>query len=192
MKNFILGILFTLVVLVGGGAYFAMRGYIDTRADSEPSPLESKFAMSAMDASADRNAPETKNPVAPTDDNLVAGAKLYAASCAGCHGYPAEVPAPAPLAFYPPAPQFFKDAPDMPDHENFYVIQHGVRWTGMPAWRAALTDQQIWQVVAFLSSIDKLPPAARKELVPAFAAVPVAGGSSAPAAAPAPAEKPRK
>ena len=166
MKNFIVGILFTLVVLIAGGAYYAYRGYVDLRADVQPSAVEQKVAMSAMDASTDRHAPDQKNPVPSTEENLVAGAKLYYNHCAGCHGAPSSPETQFGKSFNPPVPQFFKDAPDMPDNENFYVIQHGVRWTGMPAWNKTLSDEQIWQLVTFMSTIGKLPPAALKELEP--------------------------
>jgi mono/diheme cytochrome c family protein len=184
MKNFLLGIIFTLIALIALGGYYAYRGYLDMRADQEPSPLESKIAMSAMDASADRHAPDIKNPVPATEDNLAAGAKIFMNHCAGCHGLPSNADTQLGRSFYPPAPQFFKDAPDMPDNENFYVIQHGVRWTGMPAWSNTLSDQEIWQVTGFLSAIGKLPPAAQKELVPA-----PLPDTTTPAAAPA---SPRK
>ena len=46
----------------------------------------------------------------------------------------------------------------MPENQNFYIIQHGVRFSGMPGWKQVLSDQQIWQVTTFLSHMDKLPP----------------------------------
>jgi mono/diheme cytochrome c family protein len=166
MKNFIVGILFTLFVLAVAVAYYVMRGYLDTRADQPPSAIESKIAMSAMDASADRHAPDQKNPVPATEENLVAGAKLYLDSCAGCHGLPSNPDSQFGRSFYPPVPAFFKDVPDMTESQNFYTIRHGVRWTGMPAWNKTLSDQQIWELVTFLSNIEKLPPAASKVLGP--------------------------
>ena len=51
----------------------------------------------------------------------------------------------------------------MPENENYYIIQHGVRWTGMPAWKATLTDVQIWQLVTLLSHFDKLTPEIKQE-----------------------------
>jgi len=50
------------------------------------------------------------------------------------------------------------DAPDMPENQNFYIIDHDVRLSGMPAWRKLLNEQQIWQVTTFLSHVEKLPP----------------------------------
>ena len=45
---------------------------------------------------------------------------------------------------------------------KLYITQHGIRWTGMPAWNKTLSEQQIWTVVTFLSRVEKLPPAATK------------------------------
>ena len=46
----------------------------------------------------------------------------------------------------------------MPENQNFYIIQHGIRLSGMPAWKPVLNEQQMWQVTTFLSHMDKLPP----------------------------------
>jgi len=54
----------------------------------------------------------------------------------------------------------------MADNQTFYIVQHGIRWTGMPSWNKTLTENQTWQIVAFLGHIGKLPPAAQKELEP--------------------------
>lgn len=166
MRGFLYGIIFTIVALVVGGAFYLKKGYMHIEADQAPMPMERKLAMSVMDASTERHAPDTKNPVSPTEQNLVEGARLYLNHCAGCHGLPSNRDSQFGRSFYPPVPQFFKDAPDMPDNQNFYITQHGVRLTGMPAWNKTLSDTQIWTVVTFLSQIEKLPPAASKELEP--------------------------
>jgi len=166
MKNFFLGIVVTLLVLIVGGYFYATLGYVDIAADTVPSSMERHLAMSAMDAATERRAPEGKNPVAATDENLVAGAKLYVEHCAGCHGLPSNPESKFSRSFNPPTPGFFKRAPDMPDNQGFYVTKHGIRWTGMPAWGSVLTDEQMWTIVTFMSKIEKLPPAARAALEP--------------------------
>jgi hypothetical protein len=40
-------------------------------------------------------------------------------------------------------------------------LQHGIRWTAMPGWKNVLSEQQIWQLVTFLSHMHDLPPAAQ-------------------------------
>jgi thiosulfate dehydrogenase len=182
MRNFILGIFFALIALAVGGWWCVKQGYVNFAADQKPSFVEEKIAMDAVDASMDRRAPEGKNPVTPTEENIAAGAKLYLDHCGGCHGVPSNPDSAFAKSFNPQVPEFFKDAPDMSDSQNFYAIQHGIRWTGMPAWSKTLTDSQIWQIVAFLSNIEKLPPAAEK----------VFGPEAAGAPAPAPMTMPMK
>jgi mono/diheme cytochrome c family protein len=180
MRNFLLGILLTIVIPCGVAYLVLSRGYISFRADQQPSATEADFAMSAVDASTDRRAPKVANPVPATAENVTAGAKLYLDNCAGCHGVPSNPDSQFSRSFYPPVPEFFKDAPDMSDNQNFYIIQHGVRWTGMPAWNGTLNDGQIWEVVTFLSSIEKLPPAALAVFGPQAPAAPPPTNSAPP------------
>jgi hypothetical protein len=42
------------------------------------------------------------------------------------------------------------------------VIKNGVRYTGMPAWDKALSEQDLWKVTAFLSRMSKLPPSVQE------------------------------
>jgi thiosulfate dehydrogenase len=158
MRNFWLGFAVAIVAVVLAGFILIRSGSIDPRADIPISSLEEKIAMPALDAAVDRRAPETKNPIQPTDDNLMAGMKIYQVNCASCHG---DVHSPHGMfaeALYPRAPQFVEDAPDMPENQNFYIIQHGIRLSGMPAWKQTLGEQEMWQVTTFLSHVDKLPP----------------------------------
>jgi mono/diheme cytochrome c family protein len=55
-----------------------------------------------------------------------------------------------------------KDMADMPENQNFYILQHGIRWTAMPGWRNVLSEQQIWQLVTLLSHMHELPPTAKR------------------------------
>jgi mono/diheme cytochrome c family protein len=166
------------VVFVLLGLFFYVRfGFVDPRADAEPGSLETKLAMPALDASVDRRAPDMKNPVQLTDDNLLAGMKIYQSACAGCHGDISHPHSSFGDSFYPRVPQFVEDPADMPENQNFFIIEHGVRLSGMPAWKTSLKESEIWQVTTFLNHMDKLPPqvsAAWK----AAAAEPGEGGST--------------
>ncbi len=162
MRNFILGILFTLIAVVVGGWWSVKQGYVNFAADQKPSLVEQKVAMAAVDASMDRRAGEGNNPVTSTEENIAAGAKLYLDHCGGCHGVPSSPESEFARSFNPPVPEFFKDAPDMSDSQNFYAIQHGIRWSGMPSWGKTLSDVEIWQIATFLNSVNKLPPAAQE------------------------------
>jgi mono/diheme cytochrome c family protein len=159
MRNFILGVVITIVVLVIGGLGLALLGFLPTRANSAPPAMEIHLAMSALDNSVERHAPHLNNPVPPTDENLIEGLKIYTMNCALCHGGIDLQPSTLEKSFYPPPPNFIHHPPDDAEWHLFYVIRTGVRYTGMPAWDKTLSEPDIWKLTAFLTRIDKLPPA---------------------------------
>ena len=158
MLKFLLGFAVAVLVVLTTGFCYVRFGFVDPRADLPVDWLESQVAMPALDAAVDRRAPEAQNPLQPTDANLMAGMKTYQSNCASCHGDIQHSHAAFGDAFSPRAPQLVEDAPDMPENQNFYIIQHGIRLSGMPAWKRALNGQEIWQVTTFLSHTGKLPP----------------------------------
>lgn len=161
MKGFIWGVFLTIFVGICAALFMALTGRVSMRADVPPTQIETEIAGRAFDASVERNAPKTTNPLRADDATLVAGATLYRDHCAACHGDPVHPESPLSKTLNPPAPQFMSDSADMPENQNFYITQHGVRWTAMPGWENAMTDQQIWQVVTFLAHMDSLPSAAK-------------------------------
>ena len=158
MGKFLLGVIVTLLVFILGGLGFALLGYFPTNANVEPPHLERHLAMSAVDASMERHAPRVTNPLTPIDQNLEDGMKLYTMNCALCHGTLDRKPSPLATSFYPPPPNLISDPPDDPEWHVFYTIRTGIRYTGMPAWDKALSEQDIWKITLFLSHMDKLPP----------------------------------
>jgi mono/diheme cytochrome c family protein len=105
MRNFVLGVIFTLLVLVLAGYALAVLGFIPTNADATPPAFERRIAMTALDASTERHAPRVNNPVPPLDENLIEGMKVYAMNCALCHGTLDNKPSPHEISFYPAPPQ---------------------------------------------------------------------------------------
>ena len=163
MKKFLLGVVVSPLVLALGAFLYLKMGYFNMRADIEPSRVEARWAMSFRDASVDRRAPDVKSPVAASPENLLEGMKLYQDNCALCHGAPESSNEELVPLFYPRPPNFIKEAPDMPEYQNFYIIRHGVRWTGMPAWRGVLSDEDCWKLATFLAQMKELPPAVQQE-----------------------------
>jgi thiosulfate dehydrogenase len=163
MKSFVWGALGAVLVLAFGSWLYLRLGFVNFRANTAPG-LEAGIAAAALQASAARHAPDAKNPIAPTDANLLDGARLYRDKCADCHGRPDNPVSDYGRSFYPRAPQFMQNHPMLPENQNFFVIKNGVRWSAMPAWGNIMADSEIWQVVTFLSHLDKLPPAVQQTL----------------------------
>ncbi len=120
-------------------------------------------ALFALDATIDREAPQAPYPFGPvTDTTIVAGAKLYLANCAVCHGSAGSDASNVAKGLYVRAPQFTRHGvDDDPEGETYWKIEHGIRFTGMPAFKDSLTEEQIWQITYFLKrGTANLPAAA--------------------------------
>ena len=79
----------------------------------------------------------------------------------------------APAAVALAATAAAADPPDDPEWHTYYTIRTGIRYTGMPGWEKTLSDTDIWKLTAFLSRMEKLPPAVQEYWKTSF-------GSSAP------------
>jgi mono/diheme cytochrome c family protein len=157
MRNFVLGIVFTLLVQVVGGAAYLLAGLAEVRGDLPGSRLESTLMTRAVHASVRREAPEAVNPFAPTDENLIAGGKIYLNECSGCHGTPGK-PEEYPNVLYPPVPHLPSAGTEYTEAQIFWVAKHGIRRTGMFANGAWEKDEKLWKAAAFIKRIKALPP----------------------------------
>jgi mono/diheme cytochrome c family protein len=157
IKAFVLG----AIAAYAGAAFVllssAKLGVLPVQADVAPSSLEARLLGSALHAAVARNAPSGPNPVPSSDENLIAGAKVYREMCSRCHGGSRESDNPYGRSFYPPAPQLPLTRTSYTDSEMFWIVKHGIRNTAMPAWGNLLSDQEIWQVVTLLRKFDSLP-----------------------------------
>ena len=84
---------------------------------------------------------------------LIIGVEHYAAHCAVCHGAPGVPKGDIGRGLSPPPPDLAKTAPLYNSAELFWIVKHGIKMTGMPAW-ADHSDEELWATVAF---VEKLP-----------------------------------
>jgi hypothetical protein len=56
---------------------------------------------------------------------------------------------------YPRAPELRRRTHPDPA-EDFWVVKHGIKMTGMPAWGVTHSDELLWDVVAFLQKLPEL------------------------------------
>lgn len=157
MRGFILGVILTLVVMLGGAYWYTTTGHFDIRAvGNTPSTVERYTAGRSVDAWVDNNAPKQANPFQPTMDNVMDGSMTYDKHCAMCHGNLKEPISPMRRKFYPSVPQLMSRTPDDPDGNLFYVIKYGIRYTAMPGWDGVLSDDDIWKTVTFLKNSNQM------------------------------------
>jgi len=165
IKTLVLGAIAAYVLAALVLVSFAKLGVLPVQADVAPSPLETTLLGSALHASVARHAPNGGNPMPASEDNLVAGAKLYRQMCSRCHGLSRESDNTYGRSFYPPAPRLALSRTPYTDPEMFWIIKHGIRNTAMLAWGNLLSDDEIWQVVTLLREFNSLPDSVTLELV---------------------------
>ncbi len=166
IKTLILGALAAYIVPAFALISFANLGILPVSADVAPSPLETTLLGAALHASVARHAARNGgNPMPASEENLVAGARLYRQMCSRCHGLSKDSDNTYGRSFYPPAPNFALRRISYTDTEMFWIIKHGIRNTAMPAWGNLLPDDEIWQVVTLLRDFNSLPDSATRELL---------------------------
>ena len=105
--------------------------------------------------------------VPPLDDPalVLRGAGHYEGGCRPCHGSP-ELRHPRIAAAMLPPPPYLPDIVDEWEPEElFYIVKHGIKFTGMPAWPALERDDEVWAVVAFLRVMPELDVEGYRRLV---------------------------
>lgn len=165
MKNFILGVLFAVFTLALAGFVYLRLGYTEVRADVPASRFEAALLGPALRASIRRQAPDIPNPVPATDENLIAGGKVYLSECSGCHGELEKGKGGSANALVPPPPQFSSVGSDYTEAQIFWIAKHGIRNTGMFANGQWDPDDKLWQAAAFLKRINSLPLGVRAAIL---------------------------
>ena len=158
MRTFAGGVIAGILLIPMLVLIAALAGWIPVAATAVPPGWEVRLARRALASSVARQAPVLANPITPSSEHLRAGMRLYRDDCAGCHGDAGKPSAWGSHAFYPRVPQFDSEPPSQPDWQLFWIVTHGVRYSGMGAWDGLMSADDRWKVVTFLSRLKSLPP----------------------------------
>ena len=166
MAKFLIGFIAAFVFLaVGAYVYFGL-GLAPVATASAPMPFETYLAHRGLKAVV-KKASGLTSPVDASEPNLLAGATTYRQHCAVCHGLAGQETSHIARGMYPKPPQLLtgKGVTDDPVGETFWLVQNGVRLSGMPGFHDSLSETQMWQVSQLLAHADKLPESVKNELL---------------------------
>jgi mono/diheme cytochrome c family protein len=158
LKAFVLLVGIGVVLLVVTFIWITSRG-ISARA--EPGPVETAVARTMRRLAIPRDARDRQNPAAATAEVINAGMAHYADHCAACHANDGSGETQIGLGLYPRPPDMrLPDTQSLSDGELFYIIENGVRLTGMPAWGTGTPEsgEETWHLVHFIRQLPKLTP----------------------------------
>lgn len=160
MKLWCIGVtaaLATLVAVVIGGVALAFRGGIGARTD--PSAAEARVARALRSLVVPAEAKGRTNPLPANDAVLAEGLAHFADHCASCHANDGSGDTELGRRLYPRAPDLrAPTTQELSDGELFYLIENGVRFTGMPGWGSSGHEAASWGLVHFIRHLPRLTP----------------------------------
>lgn len=158
--------LITLAALLVVGLGLIYAGAFNVAADDPHWGITYRLMETTRERSVATRANSVPAPPALDDPQLIAmGAEHYAEMCTGCHLAPEMRETEMRAGLYPKPPNLVEHDMHRSPQETFWIIKHGLKMTGMPAWGATHDDQSIWGLVAFVRKLPELSPDAYRELV---------------------------
>lgn len=149
-----------LVTLLGA-VWFSRQGI---SAKPTPGPIETSLSRAARHYLIPSAARARVSPAPGTEETLREGLEHWADHCASCHGNDGSGQTAIGQGLYPKAPDMRLAATQaLSDGELFYIIEEGVKITGMPAWGTGTPEGEAasWHLVQF---IRRLPTLTEDEL----------------------------
>jgi mono/diheme cytochrome c family protein len=167
VRHGVIGAVILLVVLAVGGWLWSYFGLYNVAADEPHFDFVRNFLGSTMDRSVAARDGDIAVPPLKDPKMIAAGAADYDQMCVGCHLAPGMNDTDLRAGLYPKPPSFARRRRPGNPKEQFWIIKHGIKMTGMPAWGVTHSDDKIWNIVAFFQTLPNMKPEDYKALVQA-------------------------
>ena len=140
-------------------------GLVPVTASSGHWPITAWGLEFAMERSVGTNSRSITPP--PLDDEglVMRGAAHFQVGCAWCHGQPDSPPGRLVMHMTPHPSNLDEELEKWSDRELYYIVRHGVKFTGMPGWPATNREDEVWGLVAFLKRFRSMDMQQYDELV---------------------------
>lgn len=140
---------------------------VGIEARDTPTTVEAAVARVARSAMIPAAAKGLRNPEPATSENIRSGLEHWADHCASCHANDGSGETEMGQGLYPSAPDMRQAATqNLTDGELFYIIENGVKFTGMPAWGTGTPEgeRSTWHLVQFIRHLPSLSEAEIAEM----------------------------
>lgn len=152
-----------LAMIAGAVIISRARGF---SAREQPTWIEQWVARRARAAAMPADAKARSNPVPASPEVIAEGRAHWADHCATCHANGGSGNTEMGKHMYPPAPDMRRgETQQLTDGEIFYIVENGIRLSGMPAWGGSdHGEEDSWKLVRFIRHLPSLSPAEMKEM----------------------------
>ena len=152
-----------LVLIATAGLAFIYSGVYNIAADAPHWPLTERVLALLRTRSIDARARGVAVPDLADPKRVLIGAGQYAEMCVACHLAPGVSDTPLRQGLYPQPPELARHRMDA--QTTFWVVKHGIKMSGMPAWGKSHGDDVLWSIVAFLQKLPDLDAKQYRELI---------------------------
>jgi cytochrome c553 len=159
LKHILIGVVIAIALLVPLGVYgFVQSGVFNVAAAHPHTKFTEWITHETMIHSVHSHAGSIDVPAHFSGRQVLAGFCSYETHCVACHGA-AAVAREKWVGGMEPSPPYLLDATSKwTPSQLFWIAKNGIKMTGMPSWRDSMSDAQIWDIVAFIEAMRKLPP----------------------------------
>lgn len=158
-------LLVAALILIAAFLLFIYSGIYNVAAD-DPHARPVRWVLETTRyQSVDRRADDVAVPAdLSAQARLERGAMSYQAMCQVCHLAPGIEPTPVHRGLNPEPPPLAEEGAGMPPARLFWIVKHGFKMTGMPAWGESHSDEELWDIVAFLQKLPGMSAEEYKQL----------------------------
>lgn len=157
-KTMFLTVLATLALAAAVGLAILYSGVVSIAA-SEPHLALTRWVLEVgMDRSMERHSLGLEAPVTYTEEQIRHGFIHFNEMCVLCHTAPGMKPSEISQGMRPKPPELQKVVRELKDAETFWLIRHGIKFTGMPSFGKTHSENQIWGIVGFVKLLPDMSP----------------------------------
>lgn len=146
--------LFVVGALFIGGIVFVLSGIYNIGASRDHWSLTNFIITILRDRSVAVAASGIEVPDLEDADLYLLGREHFLGACTSCHGIPGQPLNPIYSNMLPQPPDLIGAFEDYSAREVFWVVNHGLKYTGMPAWPGEGRPDEVWSVVAYLNRLN--------------------------------------
>jgi mono/diheme cytochrome c family protein len=145
-----------MVVMTVALFLFVYSGAYNVAATEPHTAFTGWLLHTTLQQSVRRRATGIEAPVLEDPNRIETGLHHFREMCETCHGAPGVRPSEIGRGLNPEAPDLAEAAQHWTPAELFWIVKHGIKMTGMPAWGPTHSDDDLWGIVAFLKRLPRL------------------------------------
>jgi mono/diheme cytochrome c family protein len=177
--KYALTVIVTLAILALGVLLFPYTGLYNVAATEGQKGFEAWYLDTVSEQSIKSRAEAVSVSGDLADSVRVAkGAVAFSQMCQTCHSAPGHERSVTGQGMHPQPPSLSEEATEWEPNEVYWIVEHGIRMAGMPAYGPTHSEEELWEIVAFVTQLPEMTP----EQYTMLTAPPADSASTAPRA----------